>query len=87
MGNGYHVRHEHEPEMKRIPGGGQMAVHGASPEPMVFSGAKAKKSMLQHVNNLSDQMGAGLGTGNGDGGGQGGNIAGSAQPSPTTGGI
>lgn len=85
MGNGYHVRHEHDPEMKRIPGGGQMPVHGASPEPMVFSGAKAKKMMLAHVGNLSDQMGLGIGAGTGDGGGEGGNVAGAAQPAAVTG--
>src|SRR5580704_4164136 len=72
VGNGIVVNHEHEPETKRMPGGGQMAVHGPSPEPMVFSGKKALSQMRSHVNDLSDQFGMGLGTGMGDGGGEGG---------------
>ena len=87
MGNGYKVHHRKESnETKRVPGGGHIPMPVEQSDPMVFSGSKAAKMAKSHVGSLMDQMGDGLGTGNGDGGGQGGNIAGAAQPAPTTGG-
>jgi hypothetical protein len=85
LGNGYHVRHHVKSnETKRIPGGGHMPMPTTDPEPMAFTGPKAKKMMLAHVGDLSDQMGLSVGAGTGDGGGQGGNLPGAAQPAPTT---
>lgn len=84
VGNAIQVHHEREPEMKRIPGGGQMPVHGPSPEPTSFVGPKALKQMRAHVGDLSDQMGMGVGAGTGDGGGEGGDVPGAERPAPVT---
>ncbi len=84
MGNGITVRHHHDPEMKRVPGGGQMPMHEPSPEPMVFTGKKMQKQALGHVGSLMDQMGLGVGAGTGDGGGEGGDVPGAERPAPVT---
>lgn len=53
--NGHSVEHHLEP-MKSGKGKGAVMHYEEPPAPSVFSGAKAKEQMLDHVGKLADQM-------------------------------
>jgi hypothetical protein len=55
-GNGFEVHHELEPQRKP---GASLGLGGYEPDPKpnFFTGGNAKQAMLDHVGQLSDQMG------------------------------